>query len=405
MRIQGEGHYYTDGNGYQAWRIRIDGRDITRKSKTLKTLKPKVAALLKQLEEGPVVDTSNPTVAEFIDDWLSEVKIGSAPKTYRQYEQLTRLYVRPKVGAKKLKTLTREDCQSVIKSIVDEMKLSPQTAILTRNALRRAMSVAVSRKLITTNPVAGTVAPRMKLKEKRAMKPDEIRAFYNEAFKQRELITRPGEVVDVYRLGPVLVFLTETGLRVSELLGLYDSDITGLSCIVSRQLERTGDDWSVTTLKTLAANRDVKISYNARAALNRWLRTREKDRSTVGRYWQNHGFIFTAGNGEPLFERNLQRTLNSILKASGLRHYSLHDLRRTFGTSLANKKTPIHVVGALMGHADVKTTLKHYNTAFDEDKSAAVEFVSDFKIEDSDFTNSTVNEPVNNDHSNQGGNV
>lgn len=399
MRIQGEGHYYQDSNGYQAFRIRVGGKDKTRKAKTLAALKPKVKALLKAIEEQDAtpVDTSNPTVDEFLDRWLEDVKIGKAKKTYRQYEQLTRLYVRPKVGSKKVKLLTQDDCQAVINSIVQKLKLSPQTAILTRNAFRRAMSVAVARKIITVNPVAGTVAPRLNLKEKRAMKPEEIRAFYEEAFKQRELKTRPGEVVDVYRLGPILVYMTETGLRVGELLGLYDSDIFGLSCMVSRQLERVGDGWSVAPLKTLSANRDVKISYNARVAMNRWLRTREKERSKVGRYWQDHGFIFTAGNGEPLSERGLQRTLNSILKAAGLRHYSLHDLRRTFGTSLANKKTPIHVVGALMGHADVKTTLKHYNQAFDEDKTAAVENVSDFQLSVSDFTKSTVPELVSND--------
>ena len=174
--------------------------------------------------------------------------------------------------------------------------------------------------------------------------------------------------------------MTETGLRVSELLGLYDTDFRGDAFRVCRQLDRQRDDWSVAPLKTLASNREVKVSKTAAAALERWRVIRQIDREKIGGYWNDTGLTFTAANGQPLFERNLQRTLDLILGAAGLRHYSLHDLRRTFGTSLANKKTPIHVVGALMGHADIKTTLGHYNTAFDEDKSAAVELVSDFQI-------------------------
>lgn len=398
MRIQGEGHYYTDANGYQTFRIRVNGQDKTRKAKTLALLKPKVKALLKAIEGGPVVDTSNPTVSEFLTEWLqSSVKPSRSSKTYRQYEQIVRLYISPAIGLKKLKSLTFGDCQAAVNSIVSR-GLSPQTAVHVRNVLRRSLSVAMSRGLIKTNPVAGTEPPKMNLREKRAFRPEEIRAFYTEAFKRHEYKTKPGEFVFDYRLGAVLVFLTETGLRVSELLGLKDVDFDEKVFRVARKLERsTGESWSVQPLKTKSSTRVVPMSETAKAALVVWRGVQRREREKLGEYWREHGFAFTAANGEPLFDRNLQRTLDSILSAANLGHYSLHDLRRTFGTTLANAGTPIHVVGSLMGHADIKTTLNHYNTTFAEDKAKAVNSISDFQIPDSNFENYPVRELVSRD--------
>ena len=380
MRLQGEGHYYTDKRGYHAWRIRIDGRDITRKSKTLKALKPKVAALLKEIEQAgdTPVDTSDPTVAVFLNQWLDEtVKPSRAGKTYRFYKQMVNLYIVPTIGAKKLKKLTFDDCQFAVNSVVRK-GLSAQTGLHTRSVLRRALNVAVTRKLIVVNPCLGTEPPKLELITRRALKPDGISNLTDEAFTRRQLKTRD-ESVAVHKLGPVVVFLVSTGLSISELLGLKDTDFDAEGFQVSRKLEReTGEAWSLKPLKALSRNRRVPLSDLSKKALEEWRKIQAEDVKRAGQYWRNHGFTFTAGNGEPLFDRNVQRSLTAILTAAKLGHYGLHDLRRTFGTTLANDGVPIHVTASLMGHSDIKTTLKHYNNAFDEDKSKAVNSISKF---------------------------
>lgn len=399
MRIQGEGHYYVDPNGYQAFRIRVDGKDKTRKAKTLKQLKPKVDALLKSLSGEPSkLIQVDPTVESFLTDWLALARSSIAPNTHRQYEQVIRLYLSPIIGAKKLSKLTFGDCQAAVDSVVAN-GLSPQTGIHARNVLRRALSDAVKRGQLKTNPSTETKPPRLGLKELRAMSPNEIQEMYTEAFKRVELKTRPGEWVDAHRYGSVLIFLTETGLRISELLGLCDGDFSDGSFRVARQLERmTGEDWALSPLKTPASKRTIPMSRAAKSALQEWRRIQAEDRERVGEHYVDHSFTFTAGNGEPLAPRNIQRALTAVLKAAKIRHYSLHDLRRTFGTTLANKKTPIHVLSALMGHSDIKTTLKYYNATFAEDMAAAVESVSDF------VANQEVEQVVN-DRSEQEGNV
>ena len=41
---------------------------------------------------------------------------------------------------------------------------------------------------------------------------------------------------------------------------------------------------------------------------------------------------------------------------------TIHDLRRTFITRLIRAGVPLPTVQKLAGHADIKTTLTHYNT-------------------------------------------
>ncbi len=45
---------------------------------------------------------------------------------------------------------------------------------------------------------------------------------------------------------------------------------------------------------------------------------------------------------------------------------SMHSLRHTFGTELANSGTPLNVVQEIMGHADIKTTMGYLHTTQDQ---------------------------------------
>ena len=58
-----------------------------------------------------------------------------------------------------------------------------------------------------------------------------------------------------------------------------------------------------------------------------------------------------------------------VLKRAGVPHASIHDIRRTFCTNLLEAGVPLPIVASAMGHADVKTTARHY--AFASDKAVA----------------------------------
>ena len=70
--------------------------------------------------------------------------------------------------------------------------------------------------------------------------------------------------------------------------------------------------------------------------------------------------------------RNLQRTLDIITNNANIKHISLHDLRRTFGSTLLRKGVDISVVSSLMGHSSVRITYDAYIKIIEEQKVAAI---------------------------------
>ena len=57
--------------------------------------------------------------------------------------------------------------------------------------------------------------------------------------------------------------------------------------------------------------------------------------------------------------REVRRHFDKIVKASGIRHCSLHDLRRTHATLMA-RSVPAAVLQQRLGHSSITTTMKYY---------------------------------------------
>jgi integrase len=52
---------------------------------------------------------------------------------------------------------------------------------------------------------------------------------------------------------------------------------------------------------------------------------------------------------------------------------SVHCLRKSYSTNLADIGTPVHTLKDMMGHSDVKTTMNFYIKSTDANKLKAVE--------------------------------
>ena len=76
---------------------------------------------------------------------------------------------------------------------------------------------------------------------------------------------------------------------------------------------------------------------------------------------QEYVFVNSRGPvaGERVTRSNLWRDFQTIRDKAGLPKCSFHDLRKSYCTNLADT-VPLHVVQELAGHADIRTTRKHY---------------------------------------------
>ncbi len=73
---------------------------------------------------------------------------------------------------------------------------------------------------------------------------------------------------------------------------------------------------------------------------------------------------------------NLGREWGHVRKQAEVPDVFLHDCRRTSATRLIRAGTPLPTVQKIMGHADIKTTLEHYDWVSDDDLREALNKVA-----------------------------
>lgn len=366
-RATGEGSFYREGE-YHCWKIRLNGRQISRKAKTAGELREKVKLVQKQLEKTsfsiPAKRKATIKVADFLAYWLDHiVQPSRSHATYRSYAQTVHDWINPSLANIELTKLTVLDVRKMMNDLaLREPPLSPRSRQLALVVLKVALNHAVKEvpPWITYNPAAGVEAPKQR--EPR------IRTLDKES--QRKLIAE----LESTRYGPLLEFLLTTGLRTSEALALQWSDIDfGQKVLrVTRKLERVEDEWEFAALKGDSSLRTIGLGLRTIAALERAESIQEAEGSAG-----NYGLVFTTRTGEPIHARNVTRALHTLLKRLEMPRVGLHDLRKSFGTDLARARVPLHVVQRLMGHASITTTQKHYLAIASEDIANAAKVFDD----------------------------
>jgi site-specific recombinase XerD len=83
-------------------------------------------------------------------------------------------------------------------------------------------------------------------------------------------------------------------------------------------------------------------------------------------YWEKYkpktdGFLFEGQiKGEPYSARSLQLVLNAAKTRAGiLKQGGIHALRHSFATHLLDRGTDVTMIMKLLGHNDIKTTLRY----------------------------------------------
>ena len=68
---------------------------------------------------------------------------------------------------------------------------------------------------------------------------------------------------------------------------------------------------------------------------------------------------------------DIKRAFGSACKEAGIKDLWFHDLRRTAATRMADAGVPLSVVQGILGHSDIRTTMR-YVQVVDDDKRQAV---------------------------------
>lgn len=344
--------------GERTWLVRVPRGttvDGTRKylNKTIHGTKRQaqewLTKTLHDISSGTFAEPTKQTVAMYMADWLTSVaqpRLG--PRSFDDYTNLTRRYIVPALGDRRLSQVTPADIQRFYAGM-SARSLSPRVVRYTHSVLRSALKQAVRWNVISRNPCDLVTLPKQSRREMHALSREQAQAFLTIASK------------DAWY--PLWALLLTTGLRPGEAMGLKWSDVEGNRLAVQRTLlYGYRGRWRLLEPKTAKARRTVIMPEMAVRALREHKRRQNEERLAAGTYYTDHGLIFTGPLGNPMDVHNLGvRNFKRILKEAGLPNIRMYDLRHTAATLLLSAGTHPKVASEMLGHSTVVLTMDTYS--------------------------------------------
>lgn len=156
----------------------------------------------------------------------------------------------------------------------------------------------------------------------------------------------------------ILTLFLDTGIRVSELVGINISDI----------------DFSINGFLVTRKGGNQTILYfsdEVEKALHDYLKLRKEIVAAPG----DEDALFLSLQNRRISVRAVQMMVKKYAtQAAPLKkHLSPHKLRSTFGTNLYHETGDIYLVADVLGHSDVNTTRRHYAAMSDDRRRMAAQ--------------------------------
>lgn len=208
------------------------------------------------------------------------------------------------------------------------------------SALRSFYRYALRRNLVEKDPVHGIHGPKRKRPLPQFLKETEMDRLLDENMWTdcyKDVLART-----------IIVTFYETGIRISELIGLNDKDVDYINCEIKvtgkRDKQRIipfGDELSE-TLISYQHRRNAEMKCESEA-------------------------FFRTEKGERVTDAQVRQIVKTNLsKVSTLKKRSPHVLRHTFATAMLNHEAGLESVKKLLGHESLSTTEIYTHTTFEQ---------------------------------------
>lgn len=361
-------YVYVDANGKQkflySWKLENTDK-VPEGKRNCVSLRDKVKALKRDMEDGIVLDGSAMTVLQLVEKYVGQ-KTGVRHNTEAGYKFVINLIKKEEFGAKRINKVKLSDAKAwLIKLQADGRGYS--TIHTVRGVIRPAFQMAVDDDLIRKNPfdfMLATVVVNDSVTREAITRKQE-RAFL-------EFVKNDGHFSKYY---DAIYILFNTGLRISEFAGLVETDIDfeNGKIKVDRQLQRKRNmEYVIEDTKTPSGVRYIPMTVEVRECFKRIIENRKKpDREPV--IDGVSGFLFLDKNGMPMvalhwekYFQHICEKYNGIYKAE-MPKMTPHVCRHTFCSNMAKSGMNPKTLQYIMGHSDISVTLNTYTHVGYED--------------------------------------
>lgn len=284
------------------------------------------------IDPQEVVTESGMTFRRFVDDHYLPHAYASK-RSAKSDDSKFKTHLHTTFGARLLVSITRQEIQRYHDELIS--RRAPATANRHLALLKRCFNLAILWGYMENNPATGIRMHTENNQSQRFLSVDEAKQLW------QALNTEQNQIA-----ATAIKLMLLTGVRREEALRARWEDI-----------DSDGQLWRLPITKN-GRQRFVMLSDTAIALLQ-----------TL----PNHGgnsYLFPGNtHGKPL--NNPRKCFQRALKAAGLSHLRIHDLRHTFASLAINNGATLYEVQHLLGHASNTTTQRYAHLASENLRKAS----------------------------------
>ncbi len=316
-------------------------------------------------EHSDIEQATDMMVDAWFEYWISIKKQTVRPNTVRNYTERYHRNIEAVIGKKLLTDVKPIHCQRIFSKMAEE-GYRTTTIYQTRIALYNMLEFAKENDVIRNNPCKKSVKSDMgkPSDKKEALTRDVQRTFLEGA----EGVSYENQ----FR------FVLQTGLRTGELIGLKweDVDFEDRTLTINRSMEYrySVGEWRIGPPKSKSGYRTIPLTDEAIQILMRQKEKNEKI-DEIQEEWED--FIFLCRKGTPVKNSTYDTALFKICDKVGIKRFSMHVLRHTFGTRCFEGGMKPKTIQKIMGHSNIGITMNLYVHVTEDEKLREIDLVAD----------------------------
>ncbi len=322
------------------------------------SLREKEKIIEKALCDAVSTNGGDMTVLELVQRYISQ-KRGVKHNTQANYNFVINVIKKEEFGAKRIDTIKLSDAKAWLIKLQDDGRGYSSIHSI-RGVVRPAFQMAVDDDLIRKNPFEFQLAT--------VVVNDSVTREAITRKQQREFLRFIKEDKHFCKYYDGIYILFNTGLRVSEFVGLTINDIEfdKQRIKIDHQLQRTRNmEYEILTPKTENGERYVPMKEDVADCFRRIIQNRKhpKIEPMIDGY---SGFLFLDKNDMPMvalhwekYFQHIREKYNSIYKVQ-MPCITPHVCRHTFCSNMAKSGMNPKTLQYIMGHSDIGVTLNTY---------------------------------------------
>ncbi len=295
------------------------------------------ATKLQQDEPVKPAEVEPITFSNFLEIWFRDY--GQVYKKDRSLvldRQLLRDYIIPSWGNRLMSQISKRDIFELQGKLVTEGRLSPKTINLILGLAKKIFKCAANWEYIKSSPIEGI--PQIKI-------PEQDYSFW--VFEERDRFLKWAAIHDA-DLFEIIAFTVYTGFRRGEVQALQRDCLD-----FDRKFIIAKRSYCAITRKINEYTKGKKIR---RVPMNDLIFDILQKRLNLPGWHK----IFPGD-----YDHIVERWFKPAQKEAGVEQISFHDLRHTFGSHLAMSGVSVFDIQKLMGHSDIRTTMRYMHLAPD----------------------------------------